>query len=141
MNIRKIESVILMTAILLIAACALSGCSKKEQSGADKNDGKVTIKAAVWDLAITTYNEQLVKEFEASHPNVKVEIIDIPSTDFTQKLSVMLNGGSDVDVFWIKDGDTTRGLFNRSQLADLSAPITFVMSVRSVSLSVCSHVS
>jgi multiple sugar transport system substrate-binding protein len=33
----------------------------------------------------------------------------------------MLNGGSDVDVFWIKDGDTTKGLFNRRQLADISA--------------------
>jgi multiple sugar transport system substrate-binding protein len=62
-----------------------------------------------------------MEAFAKAYPHITTELIDIPSADFTQKLSVMLNGGSDVDAFWIKDGDTTKGLVNRGQLADLSA--------------------
>jgi multiple sugar transport system substrate-binding protein len=50
--------------------------------------------------------------------------VDIPSADYNTKLSVMLNGGSEVDAFWIKDGDTTKGLNDKGQLADLTSYIT-----------------
>jgi multiple sugar transport system substrate-binding protein len=83
-------------------------------------NGQIDLKVSVWDGAISGYYRELVDTFMALEPNIKVEILDIPSNDYTQKLSVMLNGGSDVDAFWIKDGDTTKGLFNRNQLADLS---------------------
>lgn len=52
--------------------------------------------------------------FEAANPNIKVEIINIPSADYTTKLSVMLNGGSDVDAFYIKDGDTAKSRSKRA---------------------------
>ena len=110
-----------MVLVLMVAALAVGGfaaCSKSGQAQPAKG-GK--IKAAVWDAAMAVYYSELVEAFTASHPGTEVEIIDIPSTDYTQKLSVMLNGGSDIDVFWIKDGDTTKGLANRGQLADLSA--------------------
>jgi multiple sugar transport system substrate-binding protein len=117
----KYMNIIKKTAIaLLVAACAFSGCTKKDRAQA-KSGGQVTIKAAAWDFTVSAYYEKLIKGFEAANPGIKVEVVDIPSADFTQKLSVMLNGGSDVDVFWIKDGDTTKGLANRGQLADLSA--------------------
>ncbi|GHV89354.1 sugar ABC transporter substrate-binding protein [Spirochaetia bacterium] len=109
--------------VLLMAVCVFSGCSKKDQGQAAANGGQVTIKVAVWDIAVITNYSELISEFEAGHPNIKVDVIDIPSADFTQKLSVMLNGGSAVDAFWIKDGDTTKGLASRGQLADLSAYI------------------
>jgi multiple sugar transport system substrate-binding protein len=114
------KAVLTVLAVLLIAATAFAG-GKTDSSA--QSGGPVTIKVAVWDLTVANsgYYGQLVTAFEASHPAIKVEVIDIPSADYTQKLSVMLNGGSEVDAFWIKDGDTTKGLSNRGQLADLSA--------------------
>ncbi|MDR0600032.1 MAG: sugar ABC transporter substrate-binding protein [Treponema sp.] len=110
-----------IAAPLILAVCLFAGCSKTDQSKA--GEGPVTIKVAVWDTTLNPYYAELVKGFEASQPDIKVEVIDTPQADYTQKLSVMLNGGSDVDAFWIKDGDTTKGLSNRGQLADLSAYI------------------
>ncbi|MDR2477970.1 MAG: sugar ABC transporter substrate-binding protein [Treponema sp.] len=107
-----------LAVFLAAAACFFTGCSKQDRPQAG---GPVTIKVAVWDTTLNPYYGELIKTFEEAHSSIKVEIIDTPQADYTQKLSVMLNGGSDVDVFWIKDGDTTRGLSNRGQLADLSA--------------------
>lgn len=81
------------------------------------------IQVANWDTATMIYMQPLIDGFEAANPGIKVEIVDIPSADYTTKLSVMLNGGSDVDAFWIKDGDTTRDIANKGQLADLSGYI------------------
>ncbi|MDR0563001.1 MAG: sugar ABC transporter substrate-binding protein [Spirochaetaceae bacterium] len=107
-------------AVLLIgAAFAFFGCSKQKQSA--PSGGPVTIQVAVWDVTTIQYYKELVDAFNASHPAIKIEVIDIPASDYTNKLSVMLNGGSQVDAFWIKDGDTTPGIASRGQLADLSA--------------------
>lgn len=80
----------------------------------------VTIKVANWDTATMVYMQPLIDAFEDANPHITVEIVDIPSSDYTTKLSVMLNGGSEVDAFWIKDGDTTKGIADKGQLADLS---------------------
>jgi multiple sugar transport system substrate-binding protein len=101
-----------------IVVLILTGCDKSSNSA--RNPGEVTIKVSTWD-AENSYTLNLREAFAKAYPGIKLEIIDIPAADYTQKLSVMLNGGSDVDSFWIKDGDTTKGLSNRGQLADLSA--------------------
>jgi multiple sugar transport system substrate-binding protein len=101
-----------------IVVLILAGCDRTSEAG--RNSGPLVIKVATWEGDIS-YNINIREAFLKAHPDIKLELIDIPSADYTQKLSVMLNGGSDVDSFWIKDGDTTKGLVNRGQLADLSA--------------------
>jgi multiple sugar transport system substrate-binding protein len=85
-----------------------------------QSSGPVTIAVANWDTENMPYIPVIIEAFKNVQPDISVEIMDIPSADYTQKLMVMLNGGSDVDAFWIKDGDTTKSLVNRGQLADLS---------------------
>ena len=111
MSMKKIIAGVL----LLIAFCVFTACQK--------NDGQMRIKVAHWDVTTIRYVTALTEAFKQANPDVSVEIIDIPSADYTQRLTIMLNGGSDVDVFWIKDGDTTKGIANRGQLADLSGYI------------------
>jgi multiple sugar transport system substrate-binding protein len=118
MNTKK--TLLAALTVVLVISCTFSGCSKKDQ-GASQRSGQAAIKVAVWDVTLNPYYTELVKAFTALHPNISVEIIDVPQADYTQKLSVMLNGGSDVDAFWIKDGDTTRRISSRGQLADLSS--------------------
>lgn len=84
---------------------------------------QVTIKVATWDASTSATVNPLIEAFEAANPNIKVELIDIASADYTQKLTVMLNGGNDLDVVWIKDGDTTPSIAARGQLEDLTSYI------------------
>ena len=81
---------------------------------------EATLKIAAWDATTSATVTPLIEGFENAHPNIKVEIIDIASADYTQKLTVMLNGGNDLDVVWIKDGDTTPSIAARGQLEDLT---------------------
>lgn len=115
----------------VMASSVLVGCGGSPTSGSAATSGssagstaggseQVTIKVANWDNTSNDSVTNVVKAFEAENPNIKVEIIDIPSADYTTKLSVMLNGGSDLDAFLIKDADTTKSLVDKGQLADLT---------------------
>jgi multiple sugar transport system substrate-binding protein len=128
MSIKKtfITSVCAVAGICAIMAASLISCQKK-QAPAASADGSVapaksSISVAVWDYVEGEdgYYADVIKAFQVKYPNIKVEVIAIPASDYTTKLSVMLNGGSNVDAFWIKDGDTTKGLATRGQLADLA---------------------
>lgn len=79
------------------------------------------LKVSLWDMATQPAFSAVIDAFTTANPGVTVEPIDIPSADYGTKLSVMLNGGSDVDVFWIKDADTIYPIAQRDQMADLSA--------------------
>lgn len=121
MNVKGVLTAVLLLAIGVFVSAG--GASQQQTASASQGGGSVTIKVGVWDLATSAYYADLVKEFEAKNPGIKVEPLDSPSTDYTNKLTIQLNGGSDIDVFWIKDGDTTLSFANRGQLADLSAYI------------------
>lgn len=105
------------------AAVADTATQATEAAAAGGAKPSGAIRVANWDTAMMTYMDPMLAAFAKECPDIKVEILDTPSADYTQKLSVMLNGGSDVDAFWIKDGDTTKGLADKGQLADLSAYI------------------
>lgn len=94
--------------------------SSEAQAASPADLGDVTIKVSTWDVDSTPYVTSIVDAFQTKYPNIKVELSDTASADYTNKLSIMLNGGSDVDVFWVKDADTIKALSDKGQLADLS---------------------
>lgn len=108
-------------ALCVLLTAGLFAGGNKERS--NQGGGTTTIKVGIWDAALMPFLQPTLNAFKALHPDITVEIVDTPSTDYNTKLSVQLNGGSDIDAFWIKDGDTTPGLAARGQLADLSAYI------------------
>lgn len=83
-----------------------------------------TLKVALWDMATQPAFSAVIDAFTKANPGVTIDPIDIPSADYGTKLSVMLNGGSEVDAFWIKDADTIYPIAQRGQLADLSSYIS-----------------
>ena len=113
----------------MLAGCGASAPSSSAATSSEASTStaaapeSVTLKLATWDNTSNNVVTDAVAAFEAANPNIKVEIIDIPSADYTTKLSVMLNGGSDVDAFYIKDGDTAKSLVEKGQLADMSSYI------------------
>lgn len=74
-----------------------------------------TIKVSIWDNASSPHFDNIIKAFEEANPNIKVELIDIPGTDYNNKLNIMLNGGSELDVFGVKDASMLKDLFNKGQ--------------------------
>lgn len=82
-----------------------------------------TLKISLWDMDTQPAFTSVIEAFKVANPGVTVDLIDIPSGDYGTKLSVMLNGGSEVDVFWVKDADTIYPIAQRGQMADLSAYI------------------
>ncbi|GMQ60788.1 ABC transporter substrate-binding protein [Vallitalea maricola] len=131
---KKITMILLS---MMLVVSLFSGCSSKDktkdnvdnttkngQTGTnDEKEKAVTLKVAVWDKTKTQTFDELAAKFTEEYPNIKVEYIDISSTEYTNKLSIMLNGGSDLDVFYIKDADTTLSMYKKSQLNDLTSYI------------------
>lgn len=110
----------------VLMATSLTGCggNTTPQTGssdaASKAAENVTLKVACWDKATMPEFQTMTDAFTAKHPNIKIEMIDKPSAEYTNNLSVMLNGGSDLDAFWVKDADTMVSMQKKNQMADLT---------------------
>lgn len=143
MKIKKVMASVLTIAMLggMIAGCgntaapaantpapetipAAESTAAKEESvpaeAAEPSGEQVTIKVAHWDSFTEPSTQMLIDGFEAANPNIKVELIDIASAEYSNKLTVMLNGGNDLDVVWVKDPDNTPSIAQRGQLEDLT---------------------
>ncbi|MEG0484189.1 MAG: sugar ABC transporter substrate-binding protein [Oscillospiraceae bacterium] len=127
------KKLIALSLSLVMSAMCLAGCTSKpapSQVPASTSTGTasvsqakaepVTIKVSSWDLATQPQFQAIADAYMAKNPHVTVDLIDIPSADYQTKLDVMLNGGSELDVIWIKAGDTTAAMAEKGQLADLT---------------------
>ena len=80
-----------------------------------------TLKWALWDIHSTTYYKPLIEAYEAAHPNVKIEMLDLGSNDYMTVLSTQLTGGDDtIDVVTIKDIPGYNNLVKAGQLLALN---------------------
>ena len=58
-----------------------------------------------WDATTTPYLIAQKEAYEASHPGVKIEYVDVASQDYGIKATTMLSGGDTSDVFMVKELD------------------------------------
>lgn len=124
-----------------MAVTALAGCggsskettaatteaSKAETKAAETTasaGGQTTLKWSVWDISSTTYYQPLIDAFEKAHPDVKIEMVDLGSTDYQTVLATELTGsGSDFDVVTVKDVPGYMTLVNKGVLEPLDSYI------------------
>lgn len=118
---------VLALAFAVIALCVLTvtviSCKKKESVAVGSSSGPVTIKWAIWDYSLTIYYDALIKAYEAKNPNVKIEVIDLGSADYSTVLGTQLSGGADLDVVCIKDIPGYANLVRQNRLEPLNAYI------------------
>lgn len=132
------KSLALMLALLMLAglaACssgnapasnppANNTASQPEGGGgsdpAPAGDEEVTLKWAVWDINLTTYYQPLIDGYVADHPNVKIEMVDLGSSDYQNALITQLTGNADLDVVCVKDIPGYANLVKGGYLSDLS---------------------
>ncbi|WP_067135196.1 ABC transporter substrate-binding protein [Microtetraspora malaysiensis] len=102
-------------AVLTMAGTAACG-------GSADDSGAVTLKlgfyAAAGDPADTTMRE-LVKEFTAANPTIKVELDVAPYVKFFERLRTQIAGGQAPQV-WLSDGVLVQEFAARGALADLT---------------------
>ena len=80
----------------------------------------VTLKWAIWDKDATPYWIALQEAYEESHPNVKIEMVDLGSTDYMTVLATELSGsGSEFDVVTVKDVPGYATLVSKNTLEPL----------------------
>ena len=83
-------------------------------------DGQTVLKWAMWDKDLTVYYQPLIDAYEAAHPEVKIELVDLGSSDYQTVLATQLTGsGSDFDVVTIKDVPGYTTLVNKGVLEPL----------------------
>jgi len=123
-------------ALLLVMLMVLAGCAApaapaagtaSESAPADASSEAagepVTIKWTVWDNATTPYWQAAADAFHAANPDITVEIVDISSQEYGDKLNIMLSGGDETDVITIKDIPGYNGLISRGQIDSLNSRV------------------
>lgn len=134
MRRKSARAISMSLAAVMAAGMMLSGCSSSSseestqtqaegetQAGEEAASGEeVTITFPVWDLATTPYITDMVNGFMEANPGIKVNVVDVAASEYANKLSIMLNGGADCDVVFVKDPDTTASYAQKGQLEDLT---------------------
>lgn len=105
---------------VLVFLFAVSSVFANGDQEAAAGEGITTLKLANWDTSTMPFITAAIEAFEAENTDINIEVIDIPSSEYITKLNVMLNGGSDLDLFFAKDADKTKVFYDKGQLTDIT---------------------
>lgn len=110
------------TGLLLTA----TGCGGGGEKPATSADGKSVLTITLWNYASTPEFKALIEGFEAEHPNIDIQPVDILADDYPDKLTTMLAGGDQTDVLTMKNVISYARYANRGQLASLTDEVKAV---------------
>ncbi len=82
-----------------------------------------TLTVAGWDITTTPYYTAIKEGYEATHPGVTIEYVDVASQDYNTKTSTMLSGGDTTDVFFVKELSDMQNWVNGGFLAPMDEKI------------------
>ena len=89
------KALALMLAVAMLLCTASFAIAEEDQ----------TLTIVAWDAETTPYLAAEKEAFEASHPGITIEYVDVASQDYAVKTTTMLEGGDTSDVFMIKEID------------------------------------
>lgn len=105
--VKKRYLALFMTMILAVSVCTLGGCSGKDSEGngenqqnAEKeNDENITLRFMWWgDDVRHEATLEVIEQYEAAHPNVKIEAEYGGYDGYFEKLTTQLSGGTAADI-------------------------------------------
>lgn len=115
-----------LTSLVLISVTtfAFAGCSsnKKDDSGSDKNS---TVTLSYWDIFVgadahTKYMKQLLDDFEAANPKIKITEQGIPNDQYKTKLQTQAAAKQLPDMFINWPGALTQQFANNGLISDIT---------------------
>ena len=93
---RTIVTGVALAAAFSLAACTGGSGASSTSSASSSAGGTTEISFQTWSLKndrFTPYFEQLVKDFEAENPDIKVKWIDQPGDGYEDKILQQANSG------------------------------------------------
>ncbi len=111
--LKKLLTIVLITALALTASIGLTGCGESEDP-----EASITIAAAA--SLENAFTEELIPAFEKEHPNIKVT----GTYDASGKLQTQIEEGAEIDVFFSAankqmDALIDKELINKDSKADI----------------------
>jgi len=86
-------------------------------------DAPVTLKMVAWDISTTPYWQAVIDAYVAKNPNVTIELIDVSSAEYQDKVNIMLSGGDESDIITVKDIPGYSAMLTRNQIIPLNSYI------------------
>lgn len=106
------------------AADTTTADTKAAEEKTEAAAGQTVLKWSIWDKDLTPYYNPLIEAYEAANPDIKIELIDLGSSDYQTVLGTQLTGnGSDFDVVTVKDVPGYTTLVNKGVLEPLDSYI------------------
>ncbi|MCD2255370.1 extracellular solute-binding protein [Lactobacillus sp. CC-MHH1034] len=110
---------IAVVAMATVATTLLAACSGGSSSGSSNDNGKTTISILQGKVEVNKQLKQIAKEYEKSHPNVKITVSSIGGgTDYNPVLKTRISSGNAPTIFSLA-GPADAKQFS-AQAADLS---------------------
>lgn len=108
--------------LMTLSTLTACGSSTTTSSSDTSSDGKVTIKFLhKWPQPQNMpYFEDVVKSFEASHPNIKVEMEAVADEPIKDKLRVLMGTEDQPDVFFSWSGEFAQKFVRSNNVLDLT---------------------
>lgn len=120
---KKIVCLLLAAVMALgMTACGGGGDDAQTDGGDSADSDQVTLRLALWDYDVdgpTTY-DPIIEAFEEANPDIKIEVVSSPNADYETKLTTMLSGGDDIDLFFAKSNTALPGVQAKGFCMDLT---------------------
>lgn len=117
----------LLTAMLLF--CGVLFLFRHNQTEV-KTEPSHTLRIALWDYGVVSYDKKLIEAFQEDHPEIKVEIISYPPIYYSFSLKALLDSGERVDVFFVDQLDQ----FSQIISSDIALPLDDFVEENNVNL-------
>ena len=129
---KKIIVTLLMVALLFSFGLTTTSCQKSAgktaSSGPVEIDWWVLSGGAGADDPRTEMNKRVAAEFEAAHPNVKVNVNVFENEAFKQKIQLAIQAGDPPDLFHSWGGGVMVEYANQGQLMDITSFVKKTLS-------------
>lgn len=101
---KKAKKILCTILVIGILSSALAGCSNatKSNKAASNQGSKVTISFVEWN---PLPKDNFVTDFMKKYPNIKVNVINVPDSQYSQKINTMISSGSEPDVMLLWEND------------------------------------
>ena len=101
---------------------AQTATTESETSASEETGDAVTLRLALWDYEVdNAMYDPILEAFQKANPDIKVEIVSSPNADYETKLTTMLSGGDDIDVFFAKSNTALPGIQAKGYCMDLQS--------------------
>lgn len=85
--------------VMIIMVCLISALSACSSPASGSANGKIHLRWLVRsDPHSTPWAKEMIKDFEKSHPNITVKLINVPQAQIDQKIHTMIAGGNLPDI-------------------------------------------